>query len=393
MTTSTNIADLALPFQNMEADLRTVVLERNEETHTAMLALIGRQHHFTLGVPGIAKSLLVDQLVKRIDGAIYFDILLMKHSQPDEVFGGPNVKKLAEEGIFERVTTGMLPEADIAMLDEVFKANAAILNAMLRAMNERKFNKGVSLIDIPLHTIFAASNELADTEELAAMWDRLHFRHFSSPLQETSNFVKMISSNIPDDPQKFLTMLDIKAARRAASEVEITDEVLEATVLLKEQLLAESIEVSDRRWREAMKAIRSEAFYNGHSVAEIHDMRPLMHFLWSNPDHIKTVRRLVLELANPLEREAAELLDDLTESYAQYEAQFKDAENKQQKAAHGVEMFRKLNKAKDSYKELRKKQNKTGRGSDVMDELGAKIQSSGKQLLRALGHDEDDIDV
>ena len=384
------MSSLSAPFHNLEADLRTVVLERNEEIHTAMLALIGKQHHFTLGVPGIAKSLLVDQLVKRISDAKYFDLLLMKHSQPDEVFGGPNVKKLAEEGIFERVTTGMLPEADIAMLDEIFKANAAILNACLRAMNERKFNKGTEVIEIPLHTVFAASNELADTEELAALWDRLHFRHHSSPLQETTNFVKMISSNIPDHPEALISIADIKAAAQAASLVIIPEEVLEATVTLKEQLLSQNIEVSDRRWREAMKAIRSEAFYNGHEVAEINDMRPLMHFLWNNPDHIKIVRRLVLELANPLEREAAELLDNLTEAYSQYELQFKDAENKQQKAAHGVEMFRKLNKAKDLYKELRKKQNKTGKTSDVMDELGEKIQSCGKQLLRALGHDEED---
>ena len=384
------MSSLSVPFRNLEADLRTVVLERNEEIHTAMLALIGKQHHFTLGVPGIAKSLLVDQLVKRISDAKYFDLLLMKHSQPDEVFGGPNVKKLAEEGIFERVTTGMLPEADIAMLDEIFKANAAILNACLRAMNERKFNKGTEVIEIPLHTVFAASNELADTEELAALWDRLHFRHHSSPLQETSNFVKMISSNIPDQPETLISIADIKLATQAASLVIIPEEVLEATVSLKEQLLSQNIEVSDRRWREAMKAIRSEAFYNDHEVAEINDMRPLMHFLWNNPDHIKIVRRLVLELANPLEREAAELLDNLTEAYSQYELQFKDAENKQQKAAHGVEMFRKLNKAKDLYKELRKKQNKTGKTSDVMDELGEKIQSCGKQLLRALGHDEED---
>ena len=200
----------------------------------------------------------------------------------------------------------------------------------------------------------------------------------------------MISSNIPDQPEALISIADIKLANQAASLVIIPEEVLEATVALKEQLLSQNIEVSDRRWREAMKAIRSEAFYNDHEVAEINDMRPLMHFLWNNPDHIKIVRRLVLELANPLEREAAELLDNLTEAYSQYELQFKDAENKQQKAAHGVEMFRKLNKAKDLYKELRKKQNKTGKTSDVMDELGEKIQSCGKQLLRALGHDEED---
>lgn len=390
MTNPTTID--ASKFHAMEDALRPVVLERHEEIHTGMLAMIGRQHHFTLGVPGIAKSLLVSELAKRVEGMSYFDLLFMKQSVPEEVFGGPNVKRLAEEGVFERVTTGMLPEADIAMLDEIFKANAAILNALLRALNERRFNKGTTVIDIPLHTVFAASNELADTEELAALWDRLHFRHHAQPLQETTNFVSMISGDIDPDPAPVMTMLDIKAAHRQAAQVEITDEVLEAVVLLKSQMAEADIAVSDRRWREAMRAIRSEAFFNDHSVAEIHDMRPLMHFLWSNPDQIKDVRKLVLELANPLEREAATLLDDLTEAYAQYETQFKDAENKQAKAAHGVEMFRKLNKAKESYKDLRKRQGDTKRQSDVMDQLGSKIQTCGKQLLRALGHDEDDLD-
>lgn len=386
MTTVPN--DLHLAFHATEDSLRHVVLERPQETHTAQLALIGRQHHFTLGSPGIAKSLLVDQLVQRIEGARYFTILMTRYTQPEEVFGGPNVKRLAEEGVYERVTKGMLPEAEIVFSDEIFKANSAILNAKLKAIHERKFNLGPSVIDIPLHTMFCASNELPQSEELNALWDRLHFRHYAAPIQETTNFVKMLALDIDDDPQPTLTMDQIHAAWQVSSRVEIPDEVFEATIKLKEQLLNENVEVSDRRWREAMRVIRSEAFYNGNMVADINDMRPLMHVLWSDPDQIKLVRRLVLDLANPLEREASELLDQLTEAYSLYEQALKDAENKQQKAAHGVDMYKKLNKTKDSYKELRRRS--SGKGSDVMDELGVKIQIVGKQLLKGLGHDEDD---
>lgn len=385
---STTTGDLHLPFHAMEDALRDIVFERTEEIHTAMLALIGRQHHFVLGSPGIAKSLMVDEMLKRMAGVPKFKLLLTRYTQPDEVFGGPDVKQLAETGVFERRIEGMLPTSVICFLDEVFKANSAILNALLMAINERRFNLGTKVIEIPLHTVFAASNELAESDELAALWDRLHFRHFAQPLQEKGNFVKMISSMEQDeDPEPLISLDQLRGARRLSSRVELLDEVFDATIALKADLAEKGVEVSDRRWREAMKAVRSEAFFNGRMKAEIADMRPLMHFLWSNPDHIRVVRQAVLELANPLEREAAELLDNLNAAYETYQASIKDAENKQQEAAHSVEMYRKLTKAKDAYTGIRERHNKTGRRSDIINELGDRVQSIGRALLAVISQE------
>lgn len=377
--------DAHLPFQALEKDMRTVLFERREEIHTAVLALLGRQHHFVLGAPGTAKSFLVDQICARINGAKKFSIVLNRFSQPEEVFGGPDVKKLAETGEFDRVTTGMLPEAHIGFMDEIFKANPAILNAQLKIMNERRFNRGHGVVEqVPLHTLFAASNELADSEELGALWDRLHYRHFTSPLQETTNFVKMLGLSVAATPVPILSMQDILDAYELVRQVEIPEDVYEGIVNLKASLLAENIEVSDRRWREAVMSIKAETFYQGHMVSGIDDLRPLQHFLWNDPEQIKKVRQLVLELANPLEREAAQLLDDLNDAHEVYKKKVADSDNGSAKAQLAIEVFNKLEKAKEQYRILKGKQAKSGRESDILDQLGEKLGQLAIEIYEAL---------
>lgn len=382
--------DLHLPFQALEKDMRTVLFERREEIHTAILALLGRQHHFVLGAPGTGKSFMTDQLCARIEGARHFSIVLNRFSQPEEVFGGPDVKKLAETGEFDRVTKGMVPEADIAFMDEIFKANPAILNAQLKLMNERRFNRGHGVVeDVPLHTLFAASNELADSEELGALWDRLHYRHFTSPIQETTNFVKMLGLSVSGAPQVTMSMEAVRAAHAVVKQVEIPEDVYEGIVNLKATLLGENIEVSDRRWREAIMSIKSEAFYQGHMVAGIDDLRPLQHFLWGDPEQIKKVRQMVLELANPLEKEGAELLDSLNEAHEVYKKKVSDSDNTSTKAQLAIEVFNKLEKAKEQYRILKSKQAKTGRESDILDQLGEKLSQLAVEIYEALNLKED----
>ena len=383
--------NIHLPFQKLEHEVRSVVLERREEVHTAILALLGRQHHFVLGAPGGGKTMMVDQITSRISGAKKFDILLTRYSQPEEVFGGPNVKVLAETGIYERVTTNMLPECEVVFLDEIFKCNAALLNALLKAINERKFTKGGGInLDIPLHSLFSASNELAQADELAALWDRLHYRHLASPIQETSNFVQMLSLKIDPNPTPVLSMDDINEAYELVKQVEIPTTVYQAIVQLKGDLAEAGIEVTDRRWREAVTSIQAEAFYQGHMVAEVEDMRPLMHMLWDDPANIKVVRRLVLELSNPLEKEAAEWLDRLDETYRQTLAAAADTENVKARSQLSVELYKKAKSATAAYKKIRKAREETGRELNTLDELGDKIKVVGKYIMVLNGQEEED---
>ena len=173
-------------------------LERRDPIYTGMLALIARKHHFQLGPPGVAKSMLIERAVARIDGfptGGYFHYLLDKFTKPEELFGPPNMKVLIEESRIERVIDHALPSAYVAFIDEIFKGNSSVLNSMLLAMNERKYNTDEGPQPLPLISIFAASNELPEGLELGAMWDRLHIRHWVEPLQSGDSFIGMMEAD------------------------------------------------------------------------------------------------------------------------------------------------------------------------------------------------------
>src|SRR5213594_5229738 len=119
-------------------ELEQAFVERSEVIEGALVALLARAHVLVIGPPGTAKSMLADELCRRITGATYFQWLLTKFTTPEELFGAVSLKAL-EADDYRRVTVNKLPEAHIAFLDEVFKASSSILNAILSLMNERRF--------------------------------------------------------------------------------------------------------------------------------------------------------------------------------------------------------------------------------------------------------------
>ena len=202
---------LASKFNTLEDQLNDEVFERTDEIHSAILALLSRRHMFMFGTPGVAKSFVVDRLVERIDGLEdggYFKWLLTKFSVPEEIFGGPDFKVLKDEGIYKRITTNKLPVASVAFLDEAFKANSAILNSLLKILNEREFDNCDDDPHVPLLSVFAASNELPASRELDALADRLHFWHYVKPIAEPANFVRMLKLDV-GEPDKVISLDDI----------------------------------------------------------------------------------------------------------------------------------------------------------------------------------------
>jgi MoxR-like ATPase len=156
-------------INQLRADLMAQFPERKDVIDGSLAAVLAGEHVLLIGPPGTAKSALV-RCIAQLFGGSYFERLLTKFSTPEELFGPISLKAL-EQDRFVRVTAGKLPEAEFAFIDEIFKSNSAVLNALLSIINERVFHNDGAPVRCPLVSLFAASNELPEGKELEALFD------------------------------------------------------------------------------------------------------------------------------------------------------------------------------------------------------------------------------
>lgn len=378
------MTSLHTKFHELEADVADHVHERSQEIHTSTLAILSELSHFQLGPPGTAKSLLVEQSIKRIDGLTdedYFRWLLSRFTTPEEIFGAPDLLML-KQGKYKRVTERKLPRARFVFMDETFKASSSISNLCLTAMNEREFYNLDDDPHIPMIVLYGASNELAEGEELNAFWDRFLFRHVVRELQETSNWMTMMTGDMPKNPEKILHIDDIVAGQEAVRGIHIPTDIHTALNGLRHDLQADGVSVSDRRWTQCRPIIRAEAFMNGRDTVEIEDLRPLMHVLWDDLMHRKTVTSHILNLANPIDKVAMELLEALAEQDTLLTRAIRDhKDNKKAKAKVCIEVHKKFKRIKKEMNGLMQEAEVAETESVKLDELKKRFKVAVRKLM------------
>ena len=122
--------DTITKIKNIENELNSYFVERDNEVHGLILGLISGSNVLLIGPPGTAKSMLVSSWAKTLEKAKYFSWQLHQFSTPEELFGPYSLAQLDKDK-YIRMTEGKMPEADIAFIDEVFKCSHGNLNAML----------------------------------------------------------------------------------------------------------------------------------------------------------------------------------------------------------------------------------------------------------------------
>lgn len=300
-------------FQMIEKEMNSQFMERMEIINGILLALLSKNHVLLLGPPGTGKSAMIEELCSRIGGK-YFKKLLSRTSTPEELFGPISLKAL-EQDSYRRVTTGRLPEAQIAFIDEIFKCNSAVLNGLLSVLNEREFENGGSIVKVPLQFLAGSSNEFPeDRMELSAIWDRFLIRQTVKYIRDPRNFELLLTNNNQGQTKTTISETELATAQTEVDAVDVTG-IIALIYKIREKMMELRIEVSDRRWKQCLGLIKASAWMNGRNKANDTDIEILTYALWQETDQIPAVRQKVMELCNPYEYEAQNLLDSAVELY------------------------------------------------------------------------------
>ena len=241
---------------------------------------------------------------------------MTRFSVPEELFGPLSLKGL-EHDEYLRKTAGYLPEASIAFVDEIFKANSAILNSLLSIVNERVFDNGPERVAVPLRCLVAASNEAPESEELQALDDRLLFRLMVSPVSEQGIGALIAATSLSADEQTISSQLgleDAERARQGAATVTVPPGVVD---LFKDcRSFLASLQppelVSDRRLGQAVRMLQVVAWTCGRSQVEVCDCSLLAHVFWKNSENRNVFQRwLKSRLVKSRGRQLAAILSGL----------------------------------------------------------------------------------
>jgi len=276
------------------------LIERTVPVRLSLLAALSGEHLLLLGPPGTAKSEMARKLCHAFSDIHYFERLLTRFSVPEELFGPLSIKAL-EEDRYHRLTKSYLPDASIAFIDEIFKANSAILNSLLTLLNEREFDNGSVRVTTPLISVIAASNELPEDEGLDALYDRFLFRYQLSPVSDESFDALLELNSEPEiDASKLdkLTTKDIDAVQCGSASIKLDPTAHAIFQKLRSFLADKSIYISDRRWRKALKILQVSAYTNNRNTIDKWDCLLLSHLMWQSPEQFDELTNWFTEELN-----------------------------------------------------------------------------------------------
>ena len=329
-------------FKLLLQEMNRGIYEKKTEISLSLLAALAGESVILLGPPGVAKSMVARQLKTAFRDAQSFEYLMSRFSTPDEIFGPVSIQKLKTSDTYERAVEGYLPTADVVFLDEIWKAGPAIQNTLLTVINEKIFRNGNREMHLPLKLLVAASNELpAKGEGLEALWDRFVIRIESRPIKLEKNFRAMLLESHADfsgstgglghaDFADNADSSDLKITGEEYAEwaekickIGVKEEVLDAISAIRKSLRAVNVDeaaerrniyVSDRRWKNIVRLLRTSAFMQDREEVDICDLLPIYHCLWQEPEERDAIRCIVIRaLFSPFAEKLVEMKNALAE--------------------------------------------------------------------------------
>lgn len=286
--------------------IKETFVGKNEIIDLLGIGLLARENAFLLGPPGTAKSAIIRSLSKGIEGDKNFEYLLTRFTEPNEIFGPFDIRKL-KEGELITNTEGMMPEASMVFLDEIFNANSAILNSLLMALNEKIFRRGKETKKLPALMFVGASNVLPEDEALNALLDRFLVRikcDYVEPdllHQVLLAGWKLESADSKETPT--ISADEVRDLQQLCRKIDLTA-VRNEYVDIIHSLRNTGIKVSDRRAVKLQNLIAASALMCGRNEAIVSDFW-VLKYIWDNEEQIEILEGIINKIIEKDNSESA----------------------------------------------------------------------------------------
>ena len=330
--TKTSEINIRERINNLLKLLNSGLYEKEEAIRLALLSAVAGESIFFLGPPGTAKSMISSRIHHAFkDGTKYFEYLMNEFSTPDEIFGSVKLKGL-DEGIYEKNTSGYLPEANVAFLDEIWKSGPAILNTLLTIINEKKFRNGNTINKVPLQILLSASNELPKEKAgLEALYDRFIIRTMVNPvsIDNEGAFFNLCEKSgkelvVPENMKNsLLSIEEVNGWAEKIDKVVLTEKIKNVIMEIKRELEVKNQEknrdekekfyVSDRRWKKIIHLLKTSAFLCNRKEVDLMDMQLVTYCIWSTPKQREEVQSIVQNIVQENGLECTTAVDDIEE--------------------------------------------------------------------------------
>lgn len=293
-------------FATTRAEMADALIERDGEIDMILTSLICGEHPLLVGPPGTAKSMTLDMVMGWIsDASNKFSVLFNKFTTPEEVYGPVSVQGLKQD-VYRRIITGKLPSAHFGFGDEIFKASTAILNTLLKILNERVYENGDGkFMQVPLIMFVGASNEWPNDQdggkELGALFDRFLLRKTVKPIVGQQNRLRLLFKDLPMNLSTTIGVKDILEAKIESESFKWRPSAMEAIIEIINELAKQGIKPGDRRQRKSVNAVRAFAYLCGSDAVEVEHLEICQHVLWDDPNEQPLeCAKIVAKIANPV---------------------------------------------------------------------------------------------
>lgn len=298
--------------------------QRDDESLGIIISLLTGSNMIFIGPPGTGKSAMYDFLTKCITNDVDPDINMLFRTlyhqfiKPAEVFGPEDIDELLRNKRIVRQMENFLANAIFAFHDEIYKANDAIRNTLLTALNEKMFQLDGKWYDLPTMCHFACSNEIGKEPAFKDRFLQWFFVPYIKGRDERLAYLK--AGKLPS-PEQVINLSDIYVAQQKVKQVVITDVTYKCLLDIVDDLSnpdessgkkGKCITISDRRMRQILPMVQAMAYLNDREETDPTDCAVLVSALWNDPSEIKTVEKIVKTRADGELQDILELVDVAT---------------------------------------------------------------------------------